>query len=447
MSTQERMSTSCVSRRNFLTATAAVAGVALGAGRAPSAAKQSCILLRSSWQTVNIGDIAHTPGVLRICEKYLPETSMILWPGSLDRGVEPMLRRRFPKLRVVRDASGWRSANPRADDPTIAEAMREADLMMHGSGANLGARSDLEMWRDKTSKPYGTFGVTLGSDIGGTNTEPNFPDEVRRVLAGAAFVLTRETTSLAAVRGLNLGGPVTDFTPDGSFALDLRDDRAAKALMRANDLEPDRFLCAVPRLRITPYWETHPERKMEPAEVGRRKAVNAKYAEADHAKLREAITAWVRETRLKVLVCPEMTYEVGLIRPLVYDPLPADVKRKVVPMDRYWLTDEAASVYRQARAVVSMECHSPIIANANDRPGIYLRQPTDTWKGQMYPDLGLGRWKLELDGATGGEIAARLLEIHGDYDHALALAKKASAAADERYANAVRIVKSTLEKR
>ena len=31
------------------------------------------ILLRSSWQIVNIGDIAHTPGVLALIEKYLPE--------------------------------------------------------------------------------------------------------------------------------------------------------------------------------------------------------------------------------------------------------------------------------------------------------------------------------------------------------------------------------------
>ncbi len=33
------------------------------------------ILLRSSWQTVNIGDIAHTPGVLSILRKHLPEAA------------------------------------------------------------------------------------------------------------------------------------------------------------------------------------------------------------------------------------------------------------------------------------------------------------------------------------------------------------------------------------
>ena len=51
---------------------------------------------------------------------------------------------------------------------------------------------------------------------------------------------------------------------------------------------------------------------------------NEKYAEADHAKLREVITKWVRETNLKVLICPN-DLPVGLIRPLVYNPLPEDV--------------------------------------------------------------------------------------------------------------------------
>ena len=42
----------------------------MGAMNAPKRAPR--ILLRSSWQTVNIGDIAHTPGVLRLLEKHLP---------------------------------------------------------------------------------------------------------------------------------------------------------------------------------------------------------------------------------------------------------------------------------------------------------------------------------------------------------------------------------------
>lgn len=406
-----------------------------------AATRQRTILLRSAWQTTNIGDIAHTPGVLRLLEQHLPEAGVILWPGKLDRGVEPLLRRRFPRLRIVRDGGYWSSPEPREEDPTVEQALREADLMIHGSSAGFGGQRELQQWRDRTGKPYGAYGVTIGSAIGSIATEPRVPEALHQLLDGASFVFTRETRSLEVARAIGLRGPHLDFAPDGTFALDLRNDAAAEALLQHAGLQPDCFLCAIPRLRITPYWEIYPERQIAPEEVARRRAINEAHAESDHAKLREVITAWVRETGQQVLLCPEMTYQVGLLRPLLFDPLPEDVKPNVVSLDRYWLTDEAASVYRQARAVVSMECHSPIIANANGRPGFYLRQPTDTWKGQMYPDLGLGDWKFELETATGREIAERLLGVHADYEAALAQAGRAAALAAERAAAAMQVIR------
>ena len=123
----------------------------------------------------------------------------------------------------------------------------------------------------------------------------------------------------------------------------------------------------------------------------------------------------------KALLCPEMTYQVELLRPLLFDPLPADVKPRVVVRPSYWLTNEASSTYRHAAAVVSLEMHSPIIAIANGRPAIHLRQPTDTRKGQMWRDVGLGEWLFEIEAATGAQIAERLLSIHRDPERARTL--------------------------
>ncbi|MES2463096.1 MAG: polysaccharide pyruvyl transferase family protein [Armatimonadota bacterium] len=402
------------------------------------------ILLRSSWQTINIGDIAHTPGILHLLEKHLPDATVILWPKSIDRGVEPMLRKRFPRLRIVRDSATWKSPSPKPGDPTIEEAMTQASLWLHGSGSGINASDDLERWR-KTGKPYGIFGASVGVVIGiPDQKEPVIPDNLRPLLDGAAFIFTRETRSLGVLRQAGVRSSQMDFAPDATFALDLQNEPAAKAFLQKAGLEPGKFLCAIPRLRITPYWELTKDGKPETDETARKKAVNQKYVASDHAKMREAITAWVRETGLKVLLCPEMTYQVDLIKPYLFDPLPADVKSKVVPMDRYWLTDEAASVYRQARVVMSMECHSPIIANANGRPGLYLRQPEDTWKGQMYPDLGLGDWKLEIQSASGREIAERVLSVHSHYDEALAQVRRAASRAATLQAAAMGIVGRTL---
>jgi hypothetical protein len=175
-------------------------------------------------------------------------------------------------------------------------------------------------------------------------------------------------------------------------------------------------------LRWTPYWEIHPEsRKPDPDKI----AVNEKYVESDHAKLRAGIVAWVRETRMRVLLAPEMTYQVALLKPLLFDPLPEDVKPFVATMDRYWLTAEANSVYANAAAIASMEQHSPIMGIASGVPSILLRQPTDTRKGQMWRDIQLDSWIFEMDDSTGDQIAKTLLSIANDLPAARATAAKA----------------------
>ncbi len=87
-------------RRSFLFSTLATA-----LARAASATgRPARLILRSSWQTVNIGDIAHTPGVLALLEKHLPEVEVRLWPSKVDNGVAEMLMKRFPKLRILQGA-------------------------------------------------------------------------------------------------------------------------------------------------------------------------------------------------------------------------------------------------------------------------------------------------------------------------------------------------------
>jgi hypothetical protein len=387
--------------------------IALFAAGCASAARgpRSPILLRSSWQTVNIGDIAHTPGALALLEKHLPDQPVVLWPVSIDRGVEDLLRRRFPAVRIVKGNVG---------SPEVDAAFAECRLLVHGSGPSVVRQADLEAWSTSTGKPFGIYGVTLG-DIDGRQ---------KALFAKASFVYCRDSDSLKALEACGIKGPVTGLAPDATFGLDLRDDAAADALLAKLGLAPKSFLCAVPRLRYTPYWKIRG--KAPTAEDQRRDAVSEKFAEADHAKLREAIVAWVRETGKPVLACPEMTYQVELLGPLLVDPLPADVKPKVRNLGRYWLTDEAASVYARARAVLSCEMHSPIIAAANGTPAVHVRQPEDTRKGRMWSDIGLGDWLFEVDATSGADLAKTVLSIDRDYAGAQATLAKAMAFVGQR---------------
>ena len=47
-------------------------------------------------------------------------------------------------------------------------------------------------------------------------------------------------------------------------------------------------------------------------------------------------------------------------------------------------------------------------------PAVYLRQPTDTCKGQMYRDLDAGDWFFEVDETTGDQLWSRLQAIVSD---------------------------------
>ncbi len=187
----------------------------------------------------------------------------------------------------------------------------------------------------------------------------------------------------------------------------------------------------LPRLRWTPYWEIHPESVKPNPE---RMAVNERFAEVDHAKVRDGIIAWVRQTGMRVFLVPEMTYAVPLLSPLLYDKLPDDVKPHVAVMDRYWLTAEANSVYKRAAAILSCEQHSPIMGIANGTPAVMVRQPTDTRKGQMWRDIGRNDWLFEIDQSTGAQIAECIVKIGRDLPAARVLAAEARTTAQQAMA-------------
>ena len=94
------------------------------------------ILLRSSWQSVNIGDIGHTPGALSLIEKYFPEAEITLWPGELGHGSREMLTQGYPRLKIV---EGSLDQENRPATPALAKAWEEADLYLSGSGSGFPA--------------------------------------------------------------------------------------------------------------------------------------------------------------------------------------------------------------------------------------------------------------------------------------------------------------------
>jgi polysaccharide pyruvyl transferase WcaK-like protein len=361
------------------------------------------ILIRSSWQSVNIGDIGHTPGLLEILRRNRPDLKLTLWPCDVGHGVKAMLQREFPDVAIIEGE---------VNSPALQTAFAEHDFMLNGSGPGVVCAKDLMEWRRITGKPYGIFGVTIES----------LTPELKDLLDNADFIYCRETVSANFIRDAQVKCPVIEFGPDATFAINLRDDSTAKTFLNQHGLVQDRFVCVIPRLRYTPYYKIHNYAPSD--EELRRNEVSSEFAEPDHAKLRDAIINILDNTNMKILICAEMTYEVGLGKELILDRLPEKYLSRVVWRDNYWRPDEAASVYAAAALVVSFEMHSPIIALAVGTPAIYLRQPTDTCKGQMWRDIGLSEWIFEIEDTDGSKIAEQAVNIINNQLEAKKLAQQ-----------------------
>jgi hypothetical protein len=378
------------------------------------------VLLRSSWQSVNIGDIGHTPGALSLLAQHFPEAELTLWPRHLEPAARAMLLKAFPQLKIVEGTAGER--------PEVAKAWEETDLYLSGSGSGFPDSSLAAAFHRATGKPVGVFGVSIdpvsgigpGRDAeGGTLNEirakalrlppDHLPAELRFILDRAAFFFGRDCITVEYLKSQGVKTPVLEFGPDAQLGMHLRDDARGIEFLKPHRLERNRFICVIPRLRYTPYYRVHNRPRSEEDDV--RDAINSRTTEKDHAKLREMIVAYVRRTGNKVMACGEMTYQVQMAKEVLIDPLPADVRRNVVWRETFWLPDEAASVYSRAQAVVSVECHSPLIALRNGAPAFYVRQPTDTCKGQMYRDFGAGDWLFEVDETSGAQLWDRLEAI------------------------------------
>jgi len=400
-------------------------------------ANRKRILIANAWHCINIGDIAHTPGLLHLLNTYLPDAKVTLWPvpsirpgqeRELDPEVRRMLMAGVPDLTIIK--AGGPHTKP-AVRPDLVSAINEADLFIVGSGGMHAA--PLDVWRATTDKPYGIYGVTFG-DINADRAAS---------LNQASFIYCRDSVSVEHLRQAGVTGSKVGFGPDSTFALQLRGDDRAERFLRERDLQTGKFICVIPRYRSSPYHTIYNDVANDrDREVDR---TNAEFESADHQVAREMIVNWVQTTGLKVLACPEMTYGVPLAKRQLVDPLPPGIKENVVWRDTFWMADEAASVYSRALAVVSLDCHSPIIALATGTPAIHLRVPTDNpHKSRMFADIGLPEWVHELEDMTGPLLTELVMEIYHQPDAAAQKVERAMAFVRDRQAVSMASVRTVL---
>jgi hypothetical protein len=126
-----------IARRGFICRVPAL--LALGEAGAQDK-RPSKILLRGSWQSVNIGDIGHTPGALALLQKHFPEAEITLWPGKLGHGLRELLSKGYPKLKIV---EGSLDSQGKPTTPELAQAWADTDLYLSGSGSGFSCQRNM----------------------------------------------------------------------------------------------------------------------------------------------------------------------------------------------------------------------------------------------------------------------------------------------------------------
>jgi len=233
--------------------------------------------------------------------------------------------------------------------------------------------------------PYGVYAHSFDSFDGAPGQ-----DFFRRLLDGAAFVFCRERDSLRYLDETRIAGHSRMFVPDSTLSFTHRDEAWAKTFMEKHGLSSDRFLVVVPRTWL--------------GDNVVRDAIGEKRSRAHMAKLRECITGWMRGTGSKVVIAVEVEDELPHARRLVYEPLPEDVRRECTMMDHFWLPDQAAALYRQARTVLTMELHSYLLAFAQGTPGVVATFAESGRKISMVSDFGQPDHQLDIDSASANVV-------------------------------------------
>ncbi|MGB8170394.1 MAG: polysaccharide pyruvyl transferase family protein [Chthoniobacteraceae bacterium] len=416
-------------RRHFI----ATLSAALGASAFAAEGKRKTILLQSAWDTVNIGDIGHTPGTLRIIEQHLPDVQVTLWAMKLDERVTAMLRARFPKVEILQGSL----AGTEARDEQLRQAIGRADLFVRNSG--MGQDTSFIEFCRKIGKPYGLYGQSYFPSM----VEGHGAAERIAMLDGASFIYCRESKTLDILKNAGVKAPTLEFGPDGCFGIDVRDEERGLATMKKLGLEERKFITlqlrtntaklpGVDDKRVPSLNPLHPS-PQQVADDERRAGV-----------YRDLVTRWVQKTRHKVLIAPEVKKEMEHNKRLIFDPLPPEIQKHVVNLEYFWNADEAASVFARAHTVVCHEPHSPIIALANGTPIIHTYSEFHSPKCWMFQDIGLAEWLPEFDSTPAEKMAEILFSIDADYPAALARVKKAMDFVHSRQAETMKTIQRTL---
>ena len=432
---------------------------------AEPAAGNRHLLAAFSWSNSNIGDIAIAPGLLNLLDEVQPDLPVIVMTSQradspVFAEMEKYLPRYSKRCRAVAypftvgsatsagsPGSAWRAFHDRwgtstlrafengtlsarvaarvADDilnrlpkesldelkqknPEAAKAVTDAGFVLFTSGTTLNfGRMGVRHFYAYTLRYAMPLliarvqGIPYG--VGGQSFEAiDWPAELifRPLFKDARFVYCRDPDSLAYLGQRDLLSLRSGYRPDSTFFFRGFDQPWLENYKREHNLADKKFITLTIR-----------SAKSQPGPLA---DTVTKEREDEHmVRIRKFITDWVTQTGAPVVLCPEVRTEVPLMHDNVYMRLSPEVQKKCVWMDKFWTTEQAYSLYRQAEMVVSMEMHSVIMALSLGTPVLMPQFTENGRKVWMLEELGLRDWIFDIDEpADAPKLLEAALKIH-----------------------------------
>lgn len=407
-----------MTRRSLISTAAVASALPAQSRRRPS------ILLISGWNLYNIGDVAITPGFLRLVQNHFPEAKVTVLLQTYPQELGDYLKQRFPDVNIIpNEFKGGEKLSP-----AMEEAFRGADLLVLNSGMTLSYGYYGSSWdgyiprllaflkASEMGVPFGIFGHSFDK------IDPPADILYRDVLSRAAFIYTRDSESLKVLHKTGVKAKEMGFGPDSTFAFDLRPESDARDFLAAHQVEAGKYTAFIPRLDVNRFRKD-----------GREK---------EHAaQTRAAIERYVEATREPVVLVHEVTRMLEPVKTMIFDQLSPAAKPYVKYKPDYWMPDAAQAAYSKARMVVSMEMHSIILGLAAGTPSIHPYFKEAGLKQWMMRDIGLPEWLIDQDEVAAESIARAMLGIHRDTPAARRKTADAMALVNQRQAETMAVVK------
>jgi polysaccharide pyruvyl transferase WcaK-like protein len=430
-------------------------------------------LIALSWSIDNIGSMAITPGLLQLVKQTNPDIPVqvfsLLEEGTADFPISrdyiprfksnctvhpnifrPMFQESDPSSRAWLDFIQRHSAHRlesfrkgclaseeaeaiaddllhrlpleivdemRRDRPECAAAFEQAGFFIYNSGTmiNFGRLGIRNMWgytlpnvlplliARALKLPYGINANSFDAI--------DWPANLiyRPLLADAQFTYCRDTDSLNYLRQCGLLNQNSGYRPDSAFFFPGLDESWAEKYLANNGLQDKRFLTVIVRIsgdqKALAYDPTGGSMRPE--------------RQAEHMrKLKGTIERWIADTGMKVLIAHEQRDTLHSAKQQLWDILSEDTRKHCVYLDEFWSSEQACSVLRRTRILLSMEMHSIILSLAHGTPVVHNPFDEAGRKKRMVRDLGFGDWLIDIDGVTTDEMHAAVMGIHNDYDSA-----------------------------